>query len=69
MWEVFKNSRKYTKEFVSLILGQNESQMDPHLLNKYGLYESVSKYSEEEYHRAQLYLKSKVLETFKSIPK
>lgn len=28
MWEIFKNSRKYTKEFVSLILGQSEHHVD-----------------------------------------
>jgi len=29
----------------------------------------VSKYDEKDYHKAQSYLKSKVLETFKMIPK
>lgn len=69
MWEIFKNSRKYTKEFVSLILGQNDPQVDPELLKKYGLLECVSKYDEKDYHKAQAYLKTKVLETFKMIPK
>lgn len=69
MWEIFKNSRKYTKEFVSLILGQSEYHIDEELLKKYGLLECVSRFSENDYYKAQGYLKSKVLDTFKSIPK
>jgi hypothetical protein len=61
MWDVFKNSSKNTKEFVSLILGQNDPSIDLKLLKKYGLLEYVNQYDEKVYFRAQNYLKTKVL--------
>jgi hypothetical protein len=69
MWDVFRKSSKNTKEFVSLILGQNDSSMDNGLLKKYGLLECVSQYDQQTYMMAQNYLRSKVIETFKMVPK
>jgi len=44
-----------------LILGQSESQIDEELLKKYELNRSVSRYTENDYLKAQAYLKNKVL--------
>ena len=45
MWEIFQNSKKYTKEFVSLILGNIDHTSKPEILKKYGLQNCVKKYS------------------------
>lgn len=46
IWEVFKNSKKYTKEFVSLILGNGDSNPNEKLLKKYGLLSIYMRYDD-----------------------
>ena len=44
IWEIFKNSKKYTKEFVSLVLGNSDHRINQDMLKKYGLYSCYKKY-------------------------
>jgi hypothetical protein len=43
MWEVFSRSRKTTKEYVALLVGQASQQPDLRLLKKYGLLECYNR--------------------------
>lgn len=69
MWEIFKNSKKYTKEFVSIILGNGDDQFDQALLTKYDLQDCVKNYSHEDFLKAQAFLRRQVLECFQHVPK
>ena len=69
MWEIFRNSKKYTKEFVSIILGGGDDQVDQSLLIKYDLQECVKKFSDQDFIKAQEFLRNQVLEGFRNVPK
>ena len=69
MWESFKGSKKYTKEFVSLVLGNSDQIVNTDLLKKYGLLNVYKKYDNESFLQAQAFIKNQVILTFRGVPK
>ena len=61
MWEIFRNSKKYTKEFVSVILGSGDDKVDQSLLIKYDLQPCVKNFSDQDFLKAQEFLRNQVL--------